>query len=189
MFCGIAICCSVTGIDKDCIPGMKGGNVLRKFTRVKLSVRIPPSMDPDAAQAALKKACEAKPTPWYIIYTLYWRFQMILIETFTCDCSPNRGASVECELSGHAGAGFVCPEFEDWLLQSMQNASQAYFGKPAQFTGEGGSIPFMGQLQRKFPESQFVITGILGPNSNVEWIEHLILFELFYPAISSHEYT
>ena len=73
---------------------------------------------------------------------------------------------MECELSEHAGAGFVCPEFEDWLLESMQKASQAYFGKPAQFTGEGGSIPFMGQLQRKFPESQFVITGILGPNSN-----------------------
>ena len=55
----------MTGIDKECIPGMKGGNVLRKFTRVKLSVRIPPSMDPKAAQQALKKACEAKPTPWY----------------------------------------------------------------------------------------------------------------------------
>merc|ERR1712154_194551 len=131
---------SITGIDKECMPGMKGGNVLRKFTRVKLSVRIPPSMDPKTAQQALKKACEAKPTPW--------------------------GALVECELSGHAGAGFVCPEFEDWLLESMQKASQSYFGKPAQFTGEGGSIPFMGQLQRKFPESQFVITGILGPNSN-----------------------
>jgi len=131
---------SVTGMDTQCMPNLKGGNVLRKYTKVKLSVRIPPSMDPEIAQSALKKACEAKPTPW--------------------------GANVECELSGHAGAGFVCPEFEDWLLASMHSASQNYFGKPAQFTGEGGSIPFMGQLKKKFPGSQFVITGILGPNSN-----------------------
>jgi len=131
---------SVTGMDPQCMPNLKGGNVLRKYTKLKLSVRIPPSMDPELAQSALKKACEAEPTPW--------------------------GAKVECELSGHAGAGFVCPEFEEWLLASMHSASQSYFGKPAQFTGEGGSIPFMGQLQRKFPRSQFVITGILGPNSN-----------------------
>lgn len=131
---------SVTGMDPQCMPNLKGGNVLRKYTKLKLSVRIPPSMDPELAQNALKKACEAAPSPW--------------------------GAKVECELSGHAGAGFVCPEYEKWLLTSMHSASSEYFGKPAQFTGEGGSIPFMGQLQRKFPRSQFVITGILGPNSN-----------------------
>ena len=34
----------VTGVEG--IPDMKGGNVLRKFTKVKLSIRIPPSMDP-----------------------------------------------------------------------------------------------------------------------------------------------
>ena len=32
--------------------------------------------------------------------------------------------------------------------------------------GEGGSIPFMGMLGEKFPEAQFVITGVLGPQSN-----------------------
>eukprot|EP00484_Ammonia_sp_Unknown_P021721 CAMPEP_0197026644 /NCGR_PEP_ID=MMETSP1384-20130603/6687_1 /TAXON_ID=29189 /ORGANISM="Ammonia sp." /LENGTH=484 /DNA_ID=CAMNT_0042455345 /DNA_START=61 /DNA_END=1515 /DNA_ORIENTATION=- len=129
---------SITGIDG--MPDLKGGNVLRKYTTIKLSVRIPPSMDPAHAQAALKKACEAKPTPF--------------------------GANVECTVSSHAGAGFVCPEFEPWLYSAMQAASKTYFGKEAQFTGEGGSIPFMGQLQRKFTKSQFVITGILGPNSN-----------------------
>eukprot|EP00486_Rosalina_sp_Unknown_P016298 CAMPEP_0201582606 /NCGR_PEP_ID=MMETSP0190_2-20130828/87581_1 /ASSEMBLY_ACC=CAM_ASM_000263 /TAXON_ID=37353 /ORGANISM="Rosalina sp." /LENGTH=502 /DNA_ID=CAMNT_0048022825 /DNA_START=99 /DNA_END=1607 /DNA_ORIENTATION=- len=129
---------SITGIDG--MPDLKGGNVLRKYTTIKLSVRIPPSMDPEKAQIALKKACEAKPTPF--------------------------GANVECKISSHCGAGFVCPEFEPWLTKSMQSASSKYFGKPAQFTGEGGSIPFMGLLQKKFPNAQFVITGILGPNSN-----------------------
>ena len=32
--------------------------------------------------------------------------------------------------------------------------------------GEGGSIPFMGMLGEKFPEAQFLITGVLGPASN-----------------------
>jgi hypothetical protein len=32
--------------------------------------------------------------------------------------------------------------------------------------GEGGTIPFMGMLGEKFPEAQFMITGVLGPQSN-----------------------
>ena len=34
------------------------------------------------------------------------------------------------------------------------------------FVGEGGSIPFMGMLGAKFPQAQFIVTGVLGPNSN-----------------------
>ena len=40
------------------------------------------------------------------------------------------------------------------------------FGKPAAFMGEGGSIPFMAMLGEKFPKTQFVVTGVLGPHSN-----------------------
>ena len=43
---------------------------------------------------------------------------------------------------------------------------QNYFGAPATFMGEGGSIPFMGMLGEKFPKAQFLITGVLGPHSN-----------------------
>ena len=32
--------------------------------------------------------------------------------------------------------------------------------------GEGGSIPFMGMLGERFPDAQFVITGVLGPDAN-----------------------
>ena len=32
--------------------------------------------------------------------------------------------------------------------------------------GEGGSIPFMGMLGEQFPLAQFLITGVLGPESN-----------------------
>ena len=39
-------------------------------------------------------------------------------------------------------------------------------GQPARSFGEGGSIPFMGMLGEKFPEVQFVITGVFGPDAN-----------------------
>jgi di/tripeptidase len=32
--------------------------------------------------------------------------------------------------------------------------------------GEGGTIPFMNMLGEKFPQAQFLITGVLGPRSN-----------------------
>jgi di/tripeptidase len=32
--------------------------------------------------------------------------------------------------------------------------------------GEGGSIPFMAMLGERFPKTQFVVTGVLGPHSN-----------------------
>jgi hypothetical protein len=32
--------------------------------------------------------------------------------------------------------------------------------------GLGGTIPFMSMLGEKFPEAQFLITGVLGPHAN-----------------------
>ena len=48
----------------------------------------------------------------------------------------------------------------------MMKASQAIFDKPSVYRGTGGTIPFMGMLGEQFPEAQFLITGLLGPNSN-----------------------
>ena len=45
-------------------------------------------------------------------------------------------------------------------------SNSTFFGKPAMAMGEGGTIPFMEMLGRKFPKAQFLITGVLGPNSN-----------------------
>jgi len=53
-----------------------------------------------------------------------------------------------------------------WLETSMQKASDAFFGKPSMYMGTGGTIPFMGMLGERFPEAQFLITGLLGPKSN-----------------------
>jgi len=34
------------------------------------------------------------------------------------------------------------------------------------YMGEGGTIPFMAMLGDFYPRAQFMITGVLGPNSN-----------------------
>jgi acetylornithine deacetylase/succinyl-diaminopimelate desuccinylase-like protein len=56
--------------------------------------------------------------------------------------------------------------FPPWLEKAVADASERFFGKPAAYMGEGGSIPFMGMLGSKFPQAQFLITGVLGPHSN-----------------------
>ncbi|HLM53381.1 MAG TPA: peptidase M20, partial [Pseudoxanthomonas sp.] len=63
-------------------------------------------------------------------------------------------------------SGWNAPALSPWLAQAIEAASQATFGKPAMYMGEGGSIPFMGMLGEKFPGAQFMITGVLGPHSN-----------------------
>ena len=45
-------------------------------------------------------------------------------------------------------------------------APKRAFGAPPAYMGEGGSIPFMAMLGEKFPQAQFVVTGVLGPHSN-----------------------
>jgi acetylornithine deacetylase/succinyl-diaminopimelate desuccinylase-like protein len=64
------------------------------------------------------------------------------------------------------GPGWNAPPTAPWLATSLDEASTASFGQPARTFGEGGSIPFMGMLGEKFPDAQFVITGVLGPDAN-----------------------
>lgn len=128
---------SIVGLDG--IPAIKdGGNVLRPYSEVKLSMRIPPTLDKEIAVRVMKKA---------------------LTE------NPPYDASITVEFDEPA-TGWNAPEIEPWLDSAIQEASHSYFNKPALSMGEGGTIPFMAMLGKKFPKAQFVITGILGPQSN-----------------------
>lgn len=62
--------------------------------------------------------------------------------------------------------GWHAPALSPWLEQSLARASETTFGAPPAFMGEGGTIPFMAMLGEKFPQAQFVVTGVLGPHSN-----------------------
>ena len=74
-----------------------------------------------------------------------------------------RGGDVRCAARD---GGWNAPALAPWLAKALDKASLASFGKPVAFMGEGGSIPFMAMLGRKFPKTQFVVTGVLGPHSN-----------------------
>ena len=128
---------SITGAEG--LPALvDAGNVQLPFTTLKLSFRLPPTCDAELAASEVKKALETDPPP-------------------LCKVSFDADSSMP---------GWNAPPVADWLEASMQRASQAFFGKPSMYMGTGGTIPFMGMLGEKFPEAQFLITGLLGPNSN-----------------------
>lgn len=58
------------------------------------------------------------------------------------------------------------PPFSGWLDAAVQEASTTFFDRPAIYSGEGFSIPFMPALVQAFPATQFIVTGVLGPDSN-----------------------
>jgi acetylornithine deacetylase/succinyl-diaminopimelate desuccinylase-like protein len=78
---------------------------------------------------------------------------------------PPYGAKVTFK-GEQGGSGWNAPALAPWLSEALQKASQTFFQRPAVFMGEGGSIPFMGMLGARFPQAQFLITGLLGPGSN-----------------------
>ena len=128
---------AVTGADG--LPSISdAGNVARPKTSVKLSLRIPPTCDAVAGSKALKRLLES---------------------------DPPYGATIKFTPETPC-PGWNAPALTDWLERSARNASNAYFGQDSIYMGEGGSIPFMGMLGEKFPEAQFLITGVLGPHSN-----------------------
>jgi acetylornithine deacetylase/succinyl-diaminopimelate desuccinylase-like protein len=114
------------------------GNVLRPFTTLGLSFRLPPTCDHDAALAAVER-------------------------TLTVD--PPYGATVTWD-HAHAAPGWNAPTFAPWLETALDATSDAHFGNGFLTFGEGGTIPFMGMLGEIFPDAQFVITGVLGPGAN-----------------------
>jgi acetylornithine deacetylase/succinyl-diaminopimelate desuccinylase-like protein len=129
---------AVTGVDG--IPALAdGGNVLRPKTSLKLSLRLPPTADAARASRRVKEVLEA---------------------------DPPYGARVTYSTGEQPSSGWNAPAMAAWLRDSVTRASNAYFGAPPMFDGIGGSIPFMSMLGERFPEAQFLVTGVMGPGSN-----------------------
>ena len=81
--------------------------------------------------------------------------------------SENAPYGAEVTFDGKdASSGWNAPPLSPWLERSLAHASESAFGKPPAYMGEGGSIPFMAMLGERFPNAQFVVTGVLGPHSN-----------------------
>lgn len=129
---------TVVGIDG--LPSVDtAGNVQQPRLRLKLSVRIPPGIDAAAAAAALKRALES---------------------------APLDGAKVSIEIIGTPGDGWNASPQSPKLKEAIAESAETYFGGPLMALGEGGSIPLMNELEKRFPGAQFLVTGVLGPGSN-----------------------
>ena len=119
-------------------PSAVAGHVLRASTTLKLSFRLPPTADADAASA-------------------------FIVKELTRD--PPYGATVT--VSGdHGASGWEAPAEAEWQLAAMHGASQAFYGNDAMFLGEGWSIPFMGMLGERYPSAGFMVAGVLDGSAN-----------------------
>ena len=133
---------SVTGVDG--VPELgSAGNVLRPYTAFKLSLRLPPLVSGHEASMKLKQLLE--------------------------DNAPYN-ARVTFQPDGRAGAlgatGWNAPSLSSWLEHALNDASQAHYGAPLGFIGQGGTIPLMNMLAQGFPTAQMMVCGVLGPKSN-----------------------
>ncbi|HEY2676721.1 MAG TPA: M20/M25/M40 family metallo-hydrolase, partial [Steroidobacteraceae bacterium] len=128
---------AVTGADG--LPPMgAAGNVLLPEIALKVSLRLPPTVDPERASRAVRAALER---------------------------DPPYGAHVSFEPESSSG-GWNAPAFAPWIEQSMQRASKHVYGHDPVSLGGGGTIPFLRMLGERFPKTQFLVTGVLGPHSN-----------------------
>jgi acetylornithine deacetylase/succinyl-diaminopimelate desuccinylase-like protein len=119
------------------LPALRdGGNVLRPYTTAKFSLRLPPDVDAHVAADAL-------------------------ISAITTD----EGAHLTIDLETPAN-GWYSPPLDPDVTAALTRASVDRFGRPPGSFGEGGTIPFLADLQKSFPGTGIVALGVLGPHSN-----------------------
>jgi acetylornithine deacetylase/succinyl-diaminopimelate desuccinylase-like protein len=125
----------------DGIPSLAaGGNTLRPHTAVKLSVRLPPTVDSRAALAALRDTLTADP-PYAAQVT--FTPDPVLVDGWNLAPLPER------------------------LVTLLEQAGRACFdGRDPAFLGQGGTIPLMALLTRSFPGAALLACGVQGPGTN-----------------------
>lgn len=128
---------SVVGCDG--IPDVESaGNVLRPYTTLKLSLRLPPTADAKLAAKSLS-------------------------DTLTANAPF--GAEVSFDKVGF-GSGFYAERKSDWLADAIRESSEKLWNNPPVYFGIGASIPLLSMFQKIWPQASFVVAGVLGPKSN-----------------------
>ena len=136
---------AVTGLDG--LPAVAdAAAVMQPAIGLKLSLRLPPTLDAQAAALRLKALLESQP-PY--ASEVVFRIDMV-------------------------SQGWHAPETAPWLGASLERASQTSFGAGLALIGGGGGIPFLAMLGQRFPAAQFVVTGVLGPQSNAHGPNELL---------------
>ncbi len=112
-------------------------NILRPETALTLSFRTPPHTPARAAALELKRILENQ---------------------------PPHAAQVNFSIDAHADGWEMPPLGQDWEKRIVE-AARDCFGHAPCYKGQGGSIPFMSLLSKRFPRAKILITGVHGPKA------------------------
>jgi acetylornithine deacetylase/succinyl-diaminopimelate desuccinylase-like protein len=120
--------------------------VQRPETTLRLSLRMPPTVDAAAARAVLEKA---------LTTDVPYGAQVTLRDFVTLN-------------------GWSAPTPSRWLATALDELTGPVFSEPYRQLGIGGGIPFMEMLGRQYPGADFVVTGAVSADSNMhvpdEWL-------------------
>lgn len=115
------------------------GNVLRPYTELKVVIRTPPTIDSEKKFQEISDTLTKDPP---------YKAEVILTDPVKI-------------------FGVRCPPPSDKLRASLSLVSKSYFNEDFAEAGEGGSIPFIQKLVNSYPNAQFVVTGLVHPDSNI----------------------
>lgn len=128
---------SVSVIGFDARPVSNASNTIAPHTRFKLSMRVVPGVDPHEAMDRLVEFLESH-APF--------------------------GAKVEVTPNEY-GPGYQA-DMDSPVTALLHEVLTEAWGVPSVNIGVGGSIPFISDFQRLFPEAQVVVTGVEDPLTN-----------------------
>jgi acetylornithine deacetylase/succinyl-diaminopimelate desuccinylase-like protein len=126
---------SILGIDAPRIT--ESTNQIVPSARARVSMRIPPGQDADAAMKALVEHLRSH-VPWGAEVTV-----------------TEKGKGKPYRLAGEGDA-----------YGAMRRAMNEAFGRDPVFMGAGGTIPFVADFAAAFPDAALLLTGVGDPYSN-----------------------
>lgn len=128
---------TITGMDG--LPKIEdAGNVIQSSVAFRVSMRLPPDIDFAAAEKDIAQALTTN-IPYCCQVT--WQYP-----------------------ENHPG--WAAKDNAKEVENQFNESALAIFGKEAVFLGQGGSIPIINTFEELFPDGAFVLTGVLGPQSN-----------------------
>ncbi|WP_329119755.1 dipeptidase [Streptomyces sp. NBC_01465] len=151
---------AVTVLGIDCPPVVGSAAAVPATARARVSLRVPPGMNAEAAREALAAHLTGA-APW--------------------------GARVEVETEG-TGSPFRAAT-EGPAYGALGKAMREVYGKPLAFLGQGGSIPLCNVLAGAYPRAEIILMGveeprclIHAPNESVDptEIEHMAHVEALF---------
>lgn len=143
----------LTSIGIDGVPSNQhSGNVLRPYTTIYFSMRLPPNLEEEKAKKSIEE---------------FFKSQKILNDA---------KYSINFKTSA---TGFISPNLDDKIRKLLTDASKKVFGTNFLCIPCGGTVPIMNELGKEFPESNFLNTGVCQIDSAIHAPNEFISIEYF----------